>query len=291
VGSGAPARAHGRGMMDPPIEHSNWLADLAARIKVEHTAIADALKDSLRHAIVAGELLIEAKAQVLHGQWLPWLKDHCCISERTAQLYMRVAKNRADIEAKLAEDAAGDLTLSEAAAMLALSSDTRALFRFLKGLEGIDLDDPDAIIKLATESKIPVIHDPSYNTFAGRNEEERRDWWLFMTFLVTHVNHRPQGAIYHTEWVRNRFHSVAEWLGPGGDAFCRACGMSAMGEKIKAAWAEYHEAHKHLTEGEAELLLVELDKQPGMEIPKSAMTVADFKKRRRRGGTHDRAAD
>jgi hypothetical protein len=88
------------------IEHSNSLADLAARIKVEHTAIADALKDSLRHALVAGELLIEAKAQVPHGQWLPWLKDHCHISERTAQLYMRVAKNRADIETKLTENGA-----------------------------------------------------------------------------------------------------------------------------------------------------------------------------------------
>ena len=56
------------------IEISNSLADLAGRIKSEHEAVATALKESVRHAIVAGELLIEAKGQVPHGQWLPWLR-------------------------------------------------------------------------------------------------------------------------------------------------------------------------------------------------------------------------
>ena len=27
-----------------------------------------------------------------HGQWLPWLKEHVGFSDRTAQLYMRIAK-------------------------------------------------------------------------------------------------------------------------------------------------------------------------------------------------------
>jgi len=47
---------------------------------------AFALKNSVRHAIAAGTLLIEAKDKLGHGQWLPWLRDHCTISERTAQL-------------------------------------------------------------------------------------------------------------------------------------------------------------------------------------------------------------
>jgi hypothetical protein len=34
-------------------------------------AVSIALKDSVRHAIAAGELLIEAKGQLKHGQWLP----------------------------------------------------------------------------------------------------------------------------------------------------------------------------------------------------------------------------
>ena len=51
-----------------PFDGSNSLPDLAARIRNEHEAVSSALKDSVRHAIAAGELLIEAKAQLKHGQ-------------------------------------------------------------------------------------------------------------------------------------------------------------------------------------------------------------------------------
>jgi hypothetical protein len=49
---------------------SNSLADLAARINAKHEAAGGALKRGLQHAIAAGELLLEAKAQLKHGQWL-----------------------------------------------------------------------------------------------------------------------------------------------------------------------------------------------------------------------------
>jgi hypothetical protein len=50
----------------------------------------------------AGSRLIEAKTLVPHGGWLPWLRDNCDISERTAQLYMKLAKNKVAIDAKSA---------------------------------------------------------------------------------------------------------------------------------------------------------------------------------------------
>jgi len=43
-----------------------------------------------------GIMLIEAKAQATHGQWLPWIKDNLTMSEDTAQLYMRFAKANAE---------------------------------------------------------------------------------------------------------------------------------------------------------------------------------------------------
>ena len=49
---------------------------------------------AIEHAIRAGEALIQAKQLVEHGQWLPWLRDNCKMSERTAQNYMRVARNQ-----------------------------------------------------------------------------------------------------------------------------------------------------------------------------------------------------
>jgi hypothetical protein len=72
-------------------EKSNRLPELAARIRAEDEACTAALKRGLQHAAAAGKLLIEAKAKLPHGQWLPWLRDHCSLSERKAQRYMAIA--------------------------------------------------------------------------------------------------------------------------------------------------------------------------------------------------------
>jgi hypothetical protein len=108
--------------MTTEIDRSNSLADLAARIKSWDQAVKDALKGAVAHAMVAGDLLIEAKAQVPHGQWLPWLQDHCQVTERMAQRYMRLARNRATIEAK--PDTMSDLTLNGALALLTTPRET-----------------------------------------------------------------------------------------------------------------------------------------------------------------------
>ena len=70
------------------------------------------------HAMAAGDLLIEAKAQLKHGQWLPWLAKHCVISERTAQLYVKLAKKRTTIEKEQIRNDVADLTLNEERGLL-----------------------------------------------------------------------------------------------------------------------------------------------------------------------------
>jgi hypothetical protein len=81
--------------------HSNSLTVLAARIQKEHKASTRAVRRGLTHAIRAGELLLEAKAQIKqqygHGHWLPWLKKSCAIPERIVRHYMRLARNKAEI--------------------------------------------------------------------------------------------------------------------------------------------------------------------------------------------------
>jgi hypothetical protein len=89
------------------IAGSNSLADLAARIRAEHEAASADFNSGLRHAMAAGELLLEAKAQLKHGDWQPWLNEHCQVAERTAQGYMRVARsfnNLDDIKAQRVAD-------------------------------------------------------------------------------------------------------------------------------------------------------------------------------------------
>jgi hypothetical protein len=94
---------------------SNYLADLAARIEAEHAAASEAARSHVDHAMRAGDLLIEAKAQLGHGAWLPWLADRGIV-ERTAQLYMRLARNRETIKSATV----ADLTLRGSVEFLAL---------------------------------------------------------------------------------------------------------------------------------------------------------------------------
>lgn len=196
------------------IATSNSLADLAARIKTEHQAVSTALKDSVRHAIAAGALLIEAKARVPHGQWLPWLQDHCTMAERTAQLYMRCARNREAIEDQIRSGVA-DLSLNEAAAILALSSDVKKLFDFVRQVER--LTDPEEIMQLCLDSGAAMFMG-SIDYESSYSQEQRREWDVFILFMVRHFRWRAYGADDHVCWLKRRgYKAPSEWMGEEGD--------------------------------------------------------------------------
>ena len=72
--------------------------------------------------IEIGKRLLEAKAQLGHGEWLPWLREKVDISERRAQDFMRIAREYS----KSAEIA--DLGASKALALLALPESERERF-------------------------------------------------------------------------------------------------------------------------------------------------------------------
>ena len=93
------------------------LTTLAEQINQEHLEAGAAISQSLQHARRAGELLIQAKAQVGHGEWGGWLEKHFHGSARTAQSYMRVASRFGELEQKTQRVA--DLPLREALALLA----------------------------------------------------------------------------------------------------------------------------------------------------------------------------
>lgn len=73
------------------IRASNRLPELAASISAAHANVQKSAEQMAEQAIAAGRLLIEAKASVGHGGWLPWLKENVGISERTARRYMQLA--------------------------------------------------------------------------------------------------------------------------------------------------------------------------------------------------------
>lgn len=76
---------------------SNRLAVLAAEIQDADGRVRRSAEEAAAAALDAGHRLIEAKALLPHGKWLPWLKDHAGISDRTARRYMQIAKSGMEI--------------------------------------------------------------------------------------------------------------------------------------------------------------------------------------------------
>lgn len=68
------------------------LETLAVRINEQQGLIEQALGVTLERAKEAGEMLIEAKRLVGHGNWLPWLETNCRVSASMAEKYMKIAK-------------------------------------------------------------------------------------------------------------------------------------------------------------------------------------------------------
>ena len=79
-------------MPGPGTAHAPDLATLAEQIRTAHAAVSTALRDGVRHALAAGQLLLQAKQAVGHGGWSTWLQRQCRFSPRTAQAYMRLAR-------------------------------------------------------------------------------------------------------------------------------------------------------------------------------------------------------
>ena len=69
------------------------LPQLAEQANYHHEQCTAAASNALEHALRAGELLLKAKGLVDHGEWLPWLEKNFQGSQRTAQVYMGVARD------------------------------------------------------------------------------------------------------------------------------------------------------------------------------------------------------
>jgi Protein of unknown function (DUF3102) len=240
----------------------NSLADLAARIRAEHEATSDALRSGVAHAMAAGDLLIEAKALVKHGEWLPWLRDHCAISERTAQLYMRCARSRKEIEANTQSFA--DLNLNEAAALLALSSDVRKLLDFARKLER--LTDPEEIMQLCLDSGVADMGTRDYES--DYTAEQRREWDLYILFRVRHTRCRASDADDHVCWLKRRgYKTPSEWM-DDADGWRRRQGRH-IAEPLKQQWRDLLAQTANLDRVAINKLIGEEDKALQAEIAAS----------------------
>ena len=93
------------------------LSTLAADIRSAHADCFAAVNRGLDFARRAGELLIEAKAALPHGEFTAWVERECGIVPRTAQRYVKIARNWPAIEAAKS-DRGSLLTITDARDLL-----------------------------------------------------------------------------------------------------------------------------------------------------------------------------
>ncbi|MFI5003829.1 MAG: DUF3102 domain-containing protein [Solirubrobacterales bacterium] len=143
--------------------------DLAREINTEHGHVEAHKRTTIQHAIRCGELLLEMKQRVGHGNWLAWVEAHFEASERTARNYMEIAKSAA------VADLGDDTTMRSA--LRALASPSQA-----KKAPRLEPNDEQAHKMLATASTptedderiadAKVVEEPR----AGLGQTHQRTW-------------------------------------------------------------------------------------------------------------------
>lgn len=91
-------------------------------IEVITGEIRDAQRKGGEAILTIGRCLIEAKEQLSHGEWLPWLSEQVGYAEKTAQNFMRLAREFSNPQAL------ADLGATKALALLALPAEEREQF-------------------------------------------------------------------------------------------------------------------------------------------------------------------
>lgn len=79
------------------------------KINSEHRAALHRADQAIEHAKRAGELLMRVKAELPHGEFLPWIDATLEVSRRQAQRYMRAAQGKRMTARKIKSDTASHL--------------------------------------------------------------------------------------------------------------------------------------------------------------------------------------
>ena len=126
------------------------LPELADLIRDELAEIDRGQSTALAHAIQAGELLTQAKSQVDHGEWLPWLEKNFELTVWTAQAYMRLGANAGRVSHLS--------SVREALAVLNPRKPKKPKDSILKGKAGLS-HDPEVIDWVRAKTKKGWIRD------------------------------------------------------------------------------------------------------------------------------------
>ena len=131
------------------------------------------LKNDAGNAILGiGQRLLEAKAILPHGEWLPWLTEQVEFSERQAQRFMKLAQEWAN------PTALSDLGATKALALLALPPEERQKFRsenhIVDGEEKSVIDMTSRELEKAVKERDEALHAAEAARAAAETADQSR---------------------------------------------------------------------------------------------------------------------
>ena len=131
------------------------------------------LKNDAGNAILGiGQRLIEAKAILPHGEWLPWLTEQVEFSERQAQRFLKLAQEWAN------PTALSDLGATKALALLALPPEERQKFlsenHIVDGEEKSVIDMTSRELEKAVKERDEALHAAEAARAAAETADQSR---------------------------------------------------------------------------------------------------------------------
>jgi hypothetical protein len=186
------------------------LAKNARIINTEHKAVVEATQAKLQHAITAGATLKACKDSMAHGNWTNWLKDNCPeISERTASVYMTLAKNSDKVEKAAEENGSGAADLS-----------MRAMLKLLKKPKTDEQKAKAKQPKTTTNPKAAI--EPSETK---RDEDVGKDW---LKVLAAHELVAVLREFRDDQYLRELSAALAKVLRPPIQAGAPTAGIAGI---------------------------------------------------------------
>lgn len=131
------------------------------------------LKQDAGNAILGiGQRLLEAKAMLPHGEWIPWLTEQVEFSERQAQRFMKLAQEWAN------PTALSDLGATKALALLALPPEERQKFlsenHIVDGEEKSVIDMTSRELEKAVKERDEALHAAEEARAAAETADQSR---------------------------------------------------------------------------------------------------------------------
>ena len=190
------------------------------------------LKKTAGEAILAiGQRLIEAKSLLAHGEWLPWLTEQVEFSERSAQNFMRLAREWSNPQTL------ADLGAAKALVLLALPEPEREAFLAEVPAEDMSVRELEKAIR-------------------ERNEAQQAQEKMAQDLRL--ANELLERARTDQEAERARYEQASEMLKMNADLLKKA---KEEKQQAAASAAELERQLKELREKPVEVAVMEVDQE------------------------------